>query len=109
MKIPEKVRIGGVVYDVQYEDRLNDGTSLAYGHIDYDKALIRLAPNLQSQQGECQTLLHEIMHGIAKHFELKIENDEKTIDVLARGLYMVISDNPEIFNDALVTKDQGSN
>ena len=109
MKIPEKIRIGGVVYDVKYEDRLNNGTNLAYGHIDYDKALIRLAPNLQDYQGECLTFLHEILHGIAKHFGLKIESDEKTIDALARGLYMVISDNPEIFNDASVIKDKGSN
>lgn len=97
MKIPEYVRIGGIKYEVKYEKRLNNGTSLAYGHIDYDRAIIRLAPDLQSEQGECQTLLHEILHGISKHFELDIESDEYTIDALARGLYMVIADNPEMF------------
>lgn len=98
MKIPEKIRIAGVDHEVRYEERLNNGTTLAYGHIDYDKALIRLAPNLQSEQGEQQTLLHEILHGIAKHFDLEIESDEDTIDKLARGLYMVIKDNPEMFS-----------
>jgi len=97
MKIPDSVRIGGVVYAVRYEKRLNNGSNLAYGHIDYDKALIRLASNLQSFQGECQTFLHEILHGIAKHFGLDVEDDEETIDKLARGLYMVIADNPDIF------------
>ncbi|MGN6710713.1 hypothetical protein [Anaerocolumna jejuensis] len=97
MKIPENVRIGGIKYEVKYEERLNNGTSLAYGHIDYDRAIIRLASDLQSEQGECQTLLHEILHGISKHFELDIESDENTIDALARGLYMVIADNPEMF------------
>ncbi|QHI72893.1 hypothetical protein [Aminipila terrae] len=97
MNIPEIVRIGGVKYEVRYEEGLNNGTSLAYGHIDYDKTMIRLAPGLQSKQGECKTLLHEILHGVSKHFDLEIENDENTIDALARGLYMVIVDNPEMF------------
>jgi len=97
MKIPDKVRIGGVDYTVKYEERLNNGSQLAYGHIDYDKALIRLASDLQSKQGECRTLLHEILHGIAHHFGLSIEDDEDTISKLAKGLYMVITDNPKLF------------
>ncbi len=97
MKIPEKIRIGGVDYEIKYEEKLNNGASLAYGHIDYDRALIRIAKDIQNQQGECQTLLHEMLHGIAKHFELPIESDEKTIDAIARGIYMVIKDNPGVF------------
>lgn len=97
MKIPEKIRIGGVDYDVKYEERLNNGTQLAYGHIDYEKALIRIDVNLMGHQGKCQTLLHEMLHGIAKHFDLKVETDEDTIDQLAKGLYMVIVDNPDMF------------
>ena len=97
MNIPETVKIGGIDYTIKYEERLNTGANLAYGHIDYDKALIRLAPDLQSKQGECQTLLHEILHGISKYFDLKIESDEDEIDSLAKGLYMVIIDNPDIF------------
>jgi hypothetical protein len=99
MKIPEKVRIAGFDYDVKYEERLNNGSTLAYGHIDYDKNLIRLATGLQSKQGECQSLLHEILHGIAKHFNLEVESDENTIDALAKGLYMIIQDNPEMFKE----------
>lgn len=101
MNIPEKIRIGGVDFTVKYEDRLNNGTILAYGHIDYDNALIRLAPNLQSKQGECQTLLHEVFHGIAKHFDIPIGEDEDQIDKMARGLYMVIMDNPGMFTELI--------
>ena len=98
MKIPDKVRIGGVDYAVKYEERLNNGVRLAYGHIDYEKALIRISSEMQTEQGECQTLLHEILHGIARHFELAVGEDEDTIDKLAKGLYMVIVDNPEAFH-----------
>ena len=99
MRTPDKLRIGGVDYAVQYEERLNNGTNLAYGHIDFHKALIRLAPDLQTEQGEKQTLLHEMLHGIAKHFELAVGDDEDTIDKLSKGLYMVIEDNPDMFAD----------
>ena len=97
MNIPEKVRIAGMDYAVKYEERLNNGVQLAYGHIDYEKKLIRIDSELGEYQGKCQTLLHEIMHGVAKHFDLEIEADEDTIDKLAKGLYMVIADNPEMF------------
>lgn len=97
MQIPDKVRIGGVDYNIKFEERLNNGAQLAYGHIDYDAALIRIDTNLREEQGKCQTLLHEILHGIAKHFELEIEGDEDTVDKLAKGLFMVIQDNPNMF------------
>jgi hypothetical protein len=97
VKIPDNVRIGGVDYAVKYEERLNNGSQLAYGHIDYDKAVIRIDSSLKEHQGKCQTLLHEILHGVAKLFELEVETDEDTIDKLAKGLYMVISDNPTLF------------
>ena len=57
VKIPERVRIGGVDYTIKYEERLNNGSQLAYGRIDYDKAQIRLEPDLREEQGKCQTLL----------------------------------------------------
>jgi hypothetical protein len=97
MNIPDKVRIGGMDYEIKYEARLNDGSQLLCGQIDYNNTIIKLAPNLQSNQNECQTLLHEIIHGIVHHFELEIDGDEDTVDKLAKGLYMVISDNPDMF------------
>lgn len=96
MKIPKKVRIGGIDYVVQYEERLisDDGKALA-GQIDYSEDIIRLEPKVQSTQGMCQTLLHEIMHGIEHHFKMDLTEDE--IDNLASGMYMVVQDNPDMF------------
>lgn len=96
MKIPDKVRIGGVDYSIRYEERLisDDGKALA-GQIDYNKGIIRIEPKVQSIQGMCQTLLHEIMHGIEHHFKMDLTEDE--IDNLASGMYMIIKDNPGIF------------
>lgn len=52
---------------------------------------------IKDAQTTCQTLLHEALHGICEHYKLDIKNDEDTIDKLANGLYMVIADNPEMF------------
>lgn len=98
MKIPDKVRIGGVDYTVIMEERIIDAEGRALrGQIDYNAAKIKLEPNVQDEQGKKQTLMHEIMHGIAKHFGLSILDDEDVIDKLATGMYMVISDNPDMF------------
>ena len=99
MKIPDKVRIGGVDYSIEYVERLISGDGKALlGQIEYDTAVIRLEPNAQDAQGKCRTLLHEIMHGIEHHFKLDLSEEE--IDNLANGMYMVIKDNPDLFNPA---------
>jgi predicted Zn-dependent protease with MMP-like domain len=98
MTIPDRIRIGGVEYAVKMEERIIDDNGRALcGQIDYNTAIIRLEPNIQDEQGKKHTLIHEIMHGIAKHFGLSINEDEDVIDKLATGMYMVIADNPEMF------------
>lgn len=98
MKIPKQIRIGGIDYDVVYEDRLNNGVNLIYGHIDHDKALIRIAKDLQTKQGEFQTLLHEVIHGITHHYDLDLgDNEEDIVDKIAKGIFMVMQDNKDLF------------
>lgn len=99
MKIPNKVKIGGVIYTVLLEQRIMNSEHFALcGQIDYDMATIKIEPDVQDQQGKCRTFLHEIFHGIERHFKMDLTEEE--IDNLANGLYMVIQDNPEIFNNA---------
>ena len=99
MIIPKSVRIGGVDYAIEYVERLisSENTALC-GLINYDMAVIKIEPNVQDEQGKCRTLLHEIMHGIERHFKLDLPED--TVDNLANGLYMVIRDNPDMFKPA---------
>lgn len=93
MKIPEIIRIGGVDYSVRNDEHLNDGENVCYGHIDFEKSAIRLHSGNQCHQHKCQTLLHELLHGIAHHANLEIEDEEKVIDTLSKGLYQVLQDN----------------
>ena len=94
MKIPQSVRIGGVEYPVVYVDNLNNGTNLAYGHIDYDNCRIELSnTHGTAHEKRCITLWHEILHGIRNHAGLEIENEEDVVDMYAKGIYQVLQDN----------------
>lgn len=100
MKLPNKVRIGGVEYPVVYKPYLNDGSNLAYGHIDYEKSLISLSETIElGDEKKCIVLWHEILHGIRNHAGLEIENEEEVIDMFSKGIYQVLQDNANRFFD----------
>lgn len=55
--------------------------------------------------------LHEVVHGILDHLGYK-DHNEKKVDEMAQSLYMVIQDNPQIFeggdSDAGRSSDTGT-
>jgi len=94
MKIPSIVRIGGIDYEVNEVPKLNNGTQVCYGHIDYEKSAIEINPNnCKNPQFTGQVLWHEILHGICNHANLEIQDEEHIIDTLAKGIYQVLQDN----------------
>ena len=107
MKIPESVRIGGVEYAIRYEKNLRDGNNLLLGQISYDDCHIALSEtDGTSHQKRCQTLWHEILHGIRDHAGLEIENEEEIVDMFAKGIYQVLQDNGgRLFDLKEVTND----
>jgi hypothetical protein len=107
MKIPNKIRIGGVDYEIQDVDHLNDGVSVCYGHISFEDSIIQLHSSNQTHQKKCITLWHEILHGITENACLEIEDaDEETIiDVFAKGIYQVLQDNGRALFDIVERSD----
>lgn len=100
MKIPEKVRISGVDYPIIYKEYLNDGTTLAYGYINYiENAIYLSSTENMNNSKKCTVLLHEILHGILHHYGtgITIENEELVIDTISKGLYQIIEDNKDMF------------
>lgn len=95
MKIPESIRIGGVDYSIVDKAGLNTGTNVAYGHIDYQKSIIELNPDIQDHQKKCLTLWHEIIHGVVEHANIDLveSNEEAIVDTIAKGVYQVLQDN----------------
>lgn len=94
MKIPEKIRIGGVEYAVTDVENLNDGMRMLYGDVTWEDSTIRLKSD-QGHQYKCITLWHEIVHALIHHGQVNLDDDveEKVAEVLGFGLYQVLQDN----------------
>lgn len=94
MKIPEHIKIGGKVYQVEQTKNLDLGNANYSGEVDYMNLIIRIVP---AAKGRMEAdLLHEMVHAIYDHLGYT-SHDEKKVDELAQALYMVIQDNPEMF------------
>lgn len=89
MKIPKKLKVGGLVYTVDIVDEVDDGDSA--GKILGSKQSIQIAKGADDYVK--LTLLHEVLHAINN--ELK----ETEIEFLSQAFYQVIKDNPELFNE----------
>jgi len=100
MKIPEKVRVGSMIYSVTQSGKplILNGRKCT-GLVDYEKHTIDIDNETQDAQGSEQTFLHELVHAIVRerNFKLDADDDEMVVDELASGLHQVILDNPDVF------------
>lgn len=95
MNIPKTLKIGGKVYTVEITDKLDLGNVNVSAEILYNDLVIRVSPQAQGKMEA--DFMHEIVHGILDHLGYK-EHDEKRVDEMAQALYMVIVDNPDVFD-----------
>lgn len=95
MKIPEKVKLGGLEYDVEFTDNLKLGNLNCSAEIDYKELKIRICTDL-AEKKQHHDFLHELFHAIYDFIGIS-EHDEQHIDLLATALHSIITDNPEIF------------
>ena len=98
MKIPDKLRLNGVEYRIQFVDDLNDGAHMLEGRINFRQSLIELNSSQEHQQA-CLSLWHELGHWIidAYNTERKEENlflqEEQLVEMIARVVYQILQDN----------------
>lgn len=98
MNIPKQVKVGGLSYKIEEtEEPILVNNQLCYGLADYGNEVIKLSSSLQSQRVKEITFLYELFHCIFNDRCIVNEDEEYLVDVLAKGLYQVITDNPEIF------------
>lgn len=100
MKIPDKVRIGSMIYTVAQSDKtLVVNGKECKGMIDYQRHTIDVNNAVQDLQGCEQTFLHEIVHGIIDSRSITIDGSdiELEVDEIAMGLHQVILDNRDMF------------
>ncbi len=96
MKIPNKVKIGGITYTVNTDvERFLLGDDMS-GEILFRDAEISIRKGLEPQVAE-RTFIHEVLHGIHANLGYMNGGEEDKIDELAGALYALIVDNPGIF------------
>lgn len=89
------LKIGYKNYTIKTENEVyDDNRQELYGEISYDKETIRLSTKF-SRNLQNQALIHELVHAIGDKYQLDINKDEKTVDLLATGIYELILDNTE--------------
>lgn len=98
MDIPKEIKIGGTKYAVKPVHKLVGDVGLLHGLIDYIDCTISLNED-QDWQVSCETVIHEILHGIIYHYNVHIDNDkeEEVVDAMAKGLYQVLEDNWDLY------------
>lgn len=96
----DKVKIGGMIFDVIRVDELkhpSDNRRLD-GNIRYGECKIYIDTSL-SCQAELQTIWHEVIHGILVQAGMSEAADkEDVIEAIAYGVMAVLYDNPLLGN-----------
>ena len=71
-----------------------------FGLVEFEKARIRITTEDVDEQIQKITLLHEVFHIILDNFGIDTgENKEFVVDSLAQGMYQILEDNPELFEN----------
>lgn len=93
MKIPKKVKVGGIVYRVKEVNRINriDDDGKTVGLWVPSESTIYIDKNIEEQMKE-RYFLHELFHAIFEH--CNIEQAEDKVELLSTAFYMVVKDNP---------------
>ena len=100
MRIPNKLKVGNFIYDVEVtnEPILYEGM-LCNGICDSENQLIQLSSDLSEQNKE-RVFLHELLHSIQFDRSIDLgEECEYIIDEFTKGLHAVINDNMGIFSN----------
>ena len=93
MKIPKKIKIGGIDYRVKLI-KMGEAPPLTKNHADgethYDTCMIYLDTSLDKQR-MFQVFLHEIIHAL--EWGNNFSTSEDYIQAMSSGLYQVLKDN----------------
>lgn len=98
--IPERVRVGCSLYAVSIIDgNLVLNGNACYGTIDYNQHTIEISKAAGDEQCQKVAFVHEVLHGIFRDRDIKVEDEEDVVERLAKGLLQLIQDNPKIFKE----------
>jgi hypothetical protein len=95
MHIPDKVKIGGLHYEVKEEKNLirdNKASGISCGN----EQVIKLDTDISDQLKET-TFIHEVLHQIDFVYNIGLEHQQ--IFQLEAGIYAFLKDNPNVIKE----------
>jgi hypothetical protein len=96
MKLPESVKVGHFVYNIEDWCHRSANANGAYGMCSKQEGVIRIDTKALPQMVR-DTLLHEIMHACYREWGIASEDDEeRTVGQMATAMTTVMIDNPEL-------------
>lgn len=97
-RLPSSVRVGPHVYEIVGMTRSESETRDVIGECDQDERKIYVRKDLPPHS-LAETLLHEILHACWYAGSLEdTDAEERTVNVLAMQMAMVIRDNPKLMS-----------
>lgn len=94
MKIPKRVKVGGITYKVKLINGVDKADEFTVGAWRGKDGVIYIDKNVSKRMQE-HFFIHELMHALFFHCD--IEQDEHKVSLLATALEMIIKDNPDLF------------
>lgn len=101
MKIPKKIRLNGINYDIEWVENLSDGVYVLDGQIDHKSSVIKLNPDTNGYQQQCIVFLHEVCHAFLDLYDIENKgtdervpkSEEAIVELFARAMYQFLQDN----------------
>ena len=92
MKIPDKIKIGGIEYKIEFIDEIKDDihTSEYIVRVLFREQKIKIL-NSYPIEKKFRVMLHEIIHVLDEDYKMEI--NEENLCRLEAGLYQVLNDN----------------
>ena len=105
MNLPPIVKVGAADYSVTVvEETPMSGAAELCGACDVEKKAIAIREqDTKNSVRLLEVLFHEVGHAVVAHFgiELAPAKEDRAVDAVARGLVMLMRDNPTLFRRAL--------
>ena len=106
MNIPKQIKIGGHYLDVNITNNNDYVADNQLGNTRLAKNVIHINANYPKSRQE-EALIHEMLHNCL--YDLDEEQDEKLITRLGTMIYMIIKDNPKMFQDEVIKNESKDN
>lgn len=93
MKIPKKIHIGHQTYTVQEYDEVFLKDAEKFGYCDPTNLKIAVVSKGVPKVNVINTIIHEVLHGLFREYNLPSEYEEHIVTCLANGLCQIFRDN----------------